>query len=241
MQQQSAASRRQELALIGESDISFVVSPVELELLRQELPHSRVELVSNIHEIHGRSTPFAGRRDLLFVGGFGHPPNEDAMRWFVAEILPLLRARDASLCLHIAGDIAPAAQRSLSQPGVEIHGRVDDLSALMNQCKVSVAPLRFGAGVKGKVNMAMSYGLPVVVTPIAAEGMHLVDGEDALIADSAAAFAAAIWRVYHDEALWLRLSDNGLSSVKRHFSPELARAALHRALPAAAATEPHAP
>lgn len=235
MKQQSEASRRQELALVHDSDISFVVSPVELELLRKEVPDSRIELVSNIHEIHGRGAAFSERRDLLFIGGFGHPPNEDAVRWFVTDILPALRIRDASLCLHVAGDISPEARRDLTQPGVEIHGRVEDLSNLMNRCKVSVAPLRFGAGVKGKVNMAMSYGLPVVVTSIAAEGMHLVDGHDALIADTAANFANAVWRAYQDETLWMQLSEHGLDNVKRHFSPDVARDALRRVLPRATA------
>jgi glycosyltransferase involved in cell wall biosynthesis len=232
MQRQSTASRRQELALIRASDLSFVVSPVELEILRKELPDSRVELLSNIHEIHGRGLSFSERRDLLFVGGFGHPPNDDAVHWFVAEILPLLREHDPSMRLHIAGDITPQARHTLAQPGVEIHGRVDDLSSLMNHCKVSVAPLRFGAGVKGKVNMAMSYGLPVVVTPIAAEGMHLIDGNDALIAATAADFADAVWRLYRDEGLWMRLSDEGIANVQRHFSPEVALQILRKALPA---------
>jgi O-antigen biosynthesis protein len=239
MRRQSAASRRQELALVHDSDVSFVVSPVELALLRKELPESHIELVSNIHEVHGRGAPFSARRDLLFVGGFGHPPNEDAVRWFVTDILPTLRERDASLCLHIAGDIAPKARRSLAQPGVEIHGRVEDLTALMNHCRISVAPLRFGAGVKGKVNMAMSYGLPVVVTPIAAEGMHLVDGYDALIAGSAADFVDAVWRAYQDEALWMQLSDHGLENVQQHFSPEIARDTLRKALSPNAASPAH--
>ncbi|MFC3652343.1 glycosyltransferase [Dyella humi] len=231
MHRQSVASRQRELALIHDSDVSFVVSEVELDILREELPDSHIELVSNIHEIHGRSSPFSTRRDLLFVGGFGHPPNEDAMRWFVAEILPKLHSRDPSICLHIAGDITPEARRVLEQPGVVIHGRVDDLSTLMNCCKVSIAPLRFGAGVKGKVNMAMSYGLPVVVTPIAAEGMHLTDGVDALIANNATDFASAVWRAYHDEQLWTRLSDASITNVRQYFSPDVARDTLRRVLP----------
>lgn len=232
MRRQSAVSRRRELSLIRDSDVSFVVSQVELELLRKELPDSRVELVSNIHEIHGRGAPFSERHDMLFVGGFGHPPNEDAVRWFAADILPLLRARDPSMRLHIAGDITPEARVALAQLGIEVHGRVNDLSELMNHCRVSVAPLRFGAGVKGKVNMAMSYGLPVVVTPIAAEGMHLSNGHDALIASTATEFAEAVWRAYHDEHLWIRLSDGGIANVRQYFSPEIARLALRKTLPA---------
>jgi glycosyltransferase involved in cell wall biosynthesis len=232
MYRQSVTSRQRELALIRDSDVSFVVSQVELDILREELPDSHIELVSNIHEIHGRITPFSERKDLLFVGGFGHPPNEDAMRWFVADILPQLHSRDPSICLHIAGDITPEARHALDRPGVVIHGRVEDLAALMNRCKASVAPLRFGAGVKGKVNMAMSYGLPVVVTPIAAEGMHLTDGVDALIADSATDFASAVWRVYHDEQLWTRLSDASIANVRQYFSPDVALDTLRRVLPA---------
>jgi glycosyltransferase involved in cell wall biosynthesis len=232
MLRQSAASRRRELSLIRDSDVSFVVSEVELALLRKEVPESHVELVSNIHKVHGRRASFFERRDLLFIGGFGHPPNEDAVRWFVTEILPLLRTRDPSICLHVAGDITPEARTALSRPGVEIHGRVDDLSELMDRCKISIAPLRFGAGVKGKVNMAMSYGLPVVVTSIAAEGMHLSDGHDALIADTAFDFAEAVWRAYCDEHLWLQLSDGGIANVRQYFSPEVALRTLRRILPA---------
>lgn len=232
MHRQSVASRQRELELIRDSDMSFVVSQVELDILREELPNSHIELVSNIHEIHGRSNPFSTRRDLLFVGGFGHPPNEDAVRWFVADILPQLHSRDPSICLHIAGDITPEIRRVLEQPGVVIHGRVDDLSALMSRCKVSIAPLRFGAGVKGKVNMAMSYGLPVVVTTIAAEGMHLTDGVDTLVADNATDFASAVWRAYHDEQLWTRLSDASIANVREYFSPNVARDTLRKVLPA---------
>lgn len=240
MRKQSGVSRRKELALVRDSDVSFVVSPVEFELLKKELPGSRIELVSNIHEVHGHGAPFAERRDLLFVGGFGHPPNEDAVRWFVTDILPLLHARDASMHLHIAGDITPEAQHALTRPGVKIHGRVSDLSFLMNHCKVSIAPLRFGAGVKGKVNMAMSYGLPVVVTPIAAEGMHLIDGDDALIAATATEFAEAVWRLYQNEALWARLSHGGIANVQQHFSPEIALHTLRKVLPPASANSDEA-
>jgi glycosyltransferase involved in cell wall biosynthesis len=238
MLRQSLASRRRELALIRDSDVSFVVSSVELDMLRRELPQSRVALVSNIHQVHGRGIPFSHRRDLLFIGGFGHPPNEDAVRWFATEIFPLLREHDPSMRLHIAGDITPEAEQALSQPGIEAHGRVEDLSELINRCKVSVAPLRFGAGVKGKVNMAMSYGLPVVVTPIAAEGMHLSDGHNALIAATASDFAQAVWLAYCDETIWTRLSDGGLANVQQHFSPDRALQALRDVLPAHKRNQP---
>jgi glycosyltransferase involved in cell wall biosynthesis len=86
--------------------------------------------------------------------------------------------------------------------------------------------LRYGAGVKGKVNLAMSHGLPVVATSVAIEGMHLTDGDDVLVADDSRAFAEAVLRVYDDEALWQRLSTGGRLNIERHFSRDVARAAL---------------
>ena len=93
-----------------------------------------------------------------------------------------------------------------------------------------MAPLRYGAGVKGKINMAMSHGLPVVATPMAAEGMYLVDGENVLLATDADAFATAVLRLHEDEQLWLRLSDASLDNVRQHFSFETARRTLQRLL-----------
>jgi glycosyltransferase involved in cell wall biosynthesis len=221
-------SRRRELDAISRSDVTLVVSQEERLTLVRELPSIRVELLSNIHAIHGRRMDFDARRDLLFIGGFGHPPNADAMQWFAQEILPLLRASEPSLVLHVVGDIDEASRRALARDGLVIHGRVDNIEPLMQRCRVSVAPLRFGAGVKGKVNLAMSYGLPVVVTSIAAEGMFLADESNALVADDPKGFASAILRLYRDRDLWIRLSDGALENVRHHFSVEQARRTLLR-------------
>ena len=99
---------------------------------------------------------------------------------------------------------------------------------------MSVAPLRYGAGVKGKVNQALAAGLPVVATSCAVEGMHLRDGVDVLVADDADAFARAVLRLHGDATLWQRLSTGGLENTRRHFSPEAIRptlAALLASLP----------
>lgn len=230
LRRQADATLDRELALIRRSDLCLVVSDEERRMLSELAPGSRVELLSNIHQLHGRSAGFEERRDLLFVGGFSHPPNLDAMRWFIADVFPRIRRDIPHVRLHVVGQLTPQAS-VLKGEGVQLHGRVDDLAPLMKACRVSIAPLRFGAGVKGKVNMAMSHGVPVVLTSIAAEGMHLVDGEDALVADSAEAFAAAIVRLYHDAALWLRLSDAGLRNIETHFSVDLARQQILRLFP----------
>jgi glycosyltransferase involved in cell wall biosynthesis len=95
----------------------------------------------------------------------------------------------------------------------------------MDNCRLAVAPLRFGAGVKGKVNMSMSYGQPVVATPIAIEGMHAEAGRDVLIAETPEAFAEEVLRAYRDPELWQQLSEHGLANVEAHFSFEAARRA----------------
>ncbi len=230
MGRQAQVSQRSELALIAASDVSFVVSPHEQSLLRQMLPQARVELLSNIHEVHGCRQPHAARQDLVFIGGFGHPPNGDAVRWLANEILPRLRTALPSICVHVLGDVPDSARSELKAAGLELHGRVADLTPWLDGCLASLAPLRFGAGVKGKINMAMSHGVPVIATSIATEGMQLTDGVDVLVADDAATFVDAVLRLQGDHALWQRLSDLGLANVRQHFSAAAAAAVLHRVL-----------
>ncbi|WP_338039760.1 glycosyltransferase [Luteibacter yeojuensis] len=227
---QADATRRHEFDLIENADTTFVVSDYERELLARLLPTARVQLLSNIHEVYGREAGFAGRRDLLFVGGYGHPPNADAMRWMAQEILPALRRVDTDVRILVAGDVPDSESRALSEAGLDILGRVPDLAPLMNSVLASIAPLRFGAGVKGKVNMAMSHGLPVIGTTIAVEGMRLAHDTDVLVADTPDAFADAYRRLRDDEALWLRVSEDGLENVRTHFSAEAAREALRGAI-----------
>ena len=227
---QAKASQRSEQALIGRSDATFVVSPYEQALLTRMLPGARVELLSNIHEVHGCRHPHAQRKDLIFIGGYGHPPNRDAIHWIAAEILPALRKAMPDIRLHVIGDLPEAARRTLATPGLEMHGRIADLTPWLDNCLASLAPLRFGAGVKGKINTAMSYGVPVIATTIAVEGMQLADGVNVLVADDAAAFVDAVHRLQHDEPLWRQLSVQGLDNVRRHFSVDAAASALQRVL-----------
>ncbi len=227
---QAQASQRSELALIEQSDVSFVVSPHEQALLKQLLPQARVELLSNIHEVHGCRRPHAQRRDMVFIGGYGHPPNSDAIRWLASEILPRLRQMLPAIQLHVLGDMPAAASRELATPGLEFHGRVAELAPWLDSCLVALAPLRFGAGVKGKITMAMSYGVPVIATPVAVEGMQLTDGVDVLVAQTVDGFAEAVERLQRDEALWQTLSGHGLTNVQQHFSAAAAGATLARVL-----------
>jgi glycosyltransferase involved in cell wall biosynthesis len=227
---QALRSQRQELAMVKDCDTTFVVSAEERDILAREVPLAHIERVSIIHEVTGQPAPFETRKGLLFVGGFGHPPNEDAVNWFVREVLPKVGATDPDITLHVVGDVHDAARRSLRAQGVVVHGRVDNLEPLYASIRLSIAPLRFGAGVKGKVTQAMSHGLPVVLTTVAAEGMHLRHEVTAMIVDTPDAMADAIKRTYYDRNLWYRLSEAGLENVRYHFSPDQAREALMRGL-----------
>jgi GT2 family glycosyltransferase/glycosyltransferase involved in cell wall biosynthesis len=230
MARQAATTREQELKLIAEADTTFVVSDYERDLLSRLMPSANVDLLSNIHEVYGRTGVHAGRRDLLFVGGFGHPPNADAMNWMASEILPALRRVAPDANIFVAGGVPEGNRRLLADAGLRMLGRVPDLEPLMSSALASIAPLRFGAGVKGKINMAMSHGLPVIGTTVAVEGMRLENGVDVLVADTADAFASAYARLVRDEALWNVLSDGAIENVRIHFSAEAARQALRRAI-----------
>src|SRR5690606_19204049 len=103
----------------------------------------------------------------------------------------------------------PAIEALSAHEAVLVHGYVPDITPYMEGCRIAVAPLRYGAGVKGKINLSMAHGQPVVATTAAVEGMHLRDGHDVLVADDAQAFADAVVRLYRDATLWMELSIHG--------------------------------
>lgn len=232
--QSALAIREQELDCIRRMDVTWVVSPVEREVLAKEVPQARVIVATNIHYPAGTVLPFAGREGILFVGGYRHPPNVDAALFYAREIAPHLRELLPGVVTYLVGSNPPQVLRELSGDGIEFVGFVPDLEPWFGRCRMSVSPLRYGAGVKGKINHSMSFGLPVVATTPSVEGMHLAEGEEILVADDPRAFAEAMARLYGDEALWNRLSRAGIENVRRHFSPEAARRALEETFALAA-------
>ncbi|HEY7943091.1 MAG: glycosyltransferase [Burkholderiales bacterium] len=222
----AAVKRAEELTLIRKADVTLVVSEVEKELLKEIAPQARVITLSNIHELHGPGSPFAARSGLLFVGGFRHPPNTDGVLWYASEILPRIRERLPGVKTWVVGADPPASIRALACDDLIIAGYVPDLAPYLEGCRLSISPLRYGAGVKGKVNQAMSFGLPVIATTPSIEGMHLTPGSDVLVGDDPQGFADAVMRAYRDQALWERLATGGRDNVARHFSRDVARAAI---------------
>ncbi|MTW21272.1 glycosyltransferase [Allochromatium palmeri] len=226
------ARKRQELDLMRRADLTLVVSEAERALLAAEAPDVEVRVVSNIHHIFGSANPPEARRDILFIGAFSHPPNRDAVLFFCDAVMPQLRARLPALRLKVIGSDPPAEvlARAGDEVGVDVLGYVPNVEPFFAGCMLSVAPLRYGAGVKGKINQSLAHGLPVVATGLAVEGMHLVDGESVLIADTAEAMAEAVIRLHQDRNLWQRLSAGGLEVMERHFSFAAAERAVRAAL-----------
>lgn len=220
---ESANMRKlQELNIARKAHTTLVVSPVEVELFRKEAPDVKVALLSNIHAAEGRQAPYHARHDILFIGSFEHPPNADGMHWFIDNVFPLLHQRKPDLKLKIVGGGAPKSLLAKGGSHIEFTGFVEDIAPVFNSIRLSIAPLRYGAGVKGKINSSMSYGVPVIASTVAAEGMGLKHGEDVLIADDAKSFAELIVQAYDDETLWYQLSDAGLANIERCFSFDVA-------------------
>ncbi len=111
-----------------------------------------------------------------------------------------------------------------------VTGHVPDVEPYFQRCKLSVAPLRYGAGVKGKIHLSMSYGVPVIGSAVALEGISARQGKECMIADTPAEFCHAITAVYYDEELWDRLSKNGQRLIAEHFSFEAARSGMAKLL-----------
>ncbi|MGH3694695.1 MAG: glycosyltransferase [Pseudonocardiaceae bacterium] len=234
----AVASRELELGLVRASDLTLVVSEYEQRLLRSLVPEADVRVLSNVHHAAGDVPGPEGRAGLLFVGSFDHLPNRDAVRWMAHEVLPLVHRRHPGTVLHVVGSNPSPDVLELAGGRVEVHGWVADLAPLHQRCRVSVAPLRFGAGVKGKVGESVAAGLPTVGTPVAVEGMGLVAGQDVLVAADAAGFAEAVVTLLDDDALWCTLSEAGSGAITERFGPGVARAALADILDTAAKLGP---
>jgi GT2 family glycosyltransferase/glycosyltransferase involved in cell wall biosynthesis/SAM-dependent methyltransferase len=214
----AARTREDEVAVIQAVDATIVHSPVERDLLADAVPAATVHVFGWAIELVGTRAPFESRSNIMFLGGYQHPPNVDAALYFVHDILPRVRQRLPDVVLHLVGSNPPEAVRALASDAVHVAGFVENLSAHADQIRLAVAPIRYGAGIKGKVVTTMNLGLPNVMTTIAAEGLGIRAGVDALVADSPEGFADAVVRLYTDQDLWQHLSATGMEVVKERFS-----------------------
>ena len=214
-------NKAKELNIYRKADLVVVLTDVDKQALLKEEPQIKTAIVPNIHP-HVPSSPpgYEARHDIVFVGGYTHEPNIDAVEYFCDQIWPIISPRLPDCRLIIAGNAPPPRVTRFSADRIIVTGYVQDLPALLDHSRISIAPLRFGAGMKGKVGEALAYGLPVVATSIAAEGMGLQHGVHLLVSDDPADFANCLVDLYQNSTLWTRLSVNGKAFMGQHFSPE---------------------
>jgi GT2 family glycosyltransferase/glycosyltransferase involved in cell wall biosynthesis len=217
---EAEAVRVRELAVYRSSDVVLAVSDEEQELLCELLPGTPVGILPTVHHpLHAAQSP-AGRRGALFIGSYGHAPNVDAVRFLCDEVLPALRTLGCELPVAVAGSGMPVELADFARArGAEVLGFLPSVADELAHRRISIAPLRFGAGLKGKVGESLAAGVPVVGTSVAAEGFTAAH-EAMLVADDAQGFAAAIARLAEDDVLWQRLSDGGRALIAGAFGPE---------------------
>ena len=223
LQRRAKAMERRELANSRQADATIVLSLNEQHELRRQLPGSRIEhlpLILNTSCPPERRPRFGGA-NVVFVGSFNHAPNADAVQWFASGIWPAVLQRWPQARFHVVGANPPAAISHLADAHIQIHGFVEHLDPLLQTMQLAVAPLRFGAGMKGKIGTALRCGLPVVTTSIGSEGMPAVDGTHLRIADGADAFADAVSFLLGSQQQWQRLSEGGLAFAAEQWGPEV--------------------
>ena len=214
----AAALRHLELAMVRATDATIVVSDCEREQVEQDVPGSRVVVIPTVHDVEPYVPPPEDRRGILFVGGFEHPPNIDAAICLAKEVMPAVWRELGDVQVMIVGSEPPPQVAALASPLVDVTGWVEDLRPLLESSRLMVAPLHYGAGVKGKITQSLAAGLPVVTTPIGAEGLEGGEGEYMLIGESSRELAVETVRVCEDDELWRDLSRAGQALIEARCS-----------------------
>lgn len=209
-------------------DVSLYLSEDEARTVSTLEPGVRVRaIVPYAFERFAMPRPAPATREIVFVAGFAHPPNEDAVCWFVDAILPLVRARVPHAVLTVVGSHPTALVRGLAGDGIRITGTVSEaeLRCHYAAARVAVVPLRCGAGVKLKVVEALVEGIPLVTTPVGAQGLPDLDQAVSVESD-AAGFVDAICELLLNDALWQARSAAGIAYASARFTPEILRESL---------------
>jgi GT2 family glycosyltransferase len=235
----AARAQTEELGVFAQVDSSLVHTPVEREEVLKRLP-SRLEnilVLPWVSEVYPSENNMSHRRDVMFLGGFPHTPNVDAVDFFVKEVWPrLVDYLPADSCFLAVGNAPPNSIKALASDRVTVTGRVPTVEPYFARTRVFVAPLRYGAGIKGKVIQSLANGVPTVASTIAVEGIGLRDGEHCLIADTPEDIAKAVLRLYNEPETWLRLREAGHQFVENNYSWPAAVQICKQALDVADAT-----
>lgn len=211
-------TRDRELHLVRQSDLTIVVSEFEENVLNETVPGANIAVMPLFRDMPETVPGFEQRQDIGFVGGFRHTPNVDAIEYFLYDIWPKVRAKAPKATFSIAGGDLPDSIADALPEGVSYIGHVEDLTGWLNRLKMTVAPLRYGAGAKGKVASSVAHGVPIVGTHISFEGMGLADGV-VIAAENPAEFAEAIVDLLEDPTGWNDMSRNAIQFAQETQSP----------------------
>lgn len=217
--EEALKTKEYELGIMKRVDLSLFLNKNEIEVVEKEDPGITTAAIPWIQKLNIKGKMGFNERDgVVYLGGFLHAPNGDAVKWFHECVFPIIKKKITDVKVFIVGSNIPQEIKELDSEYFKVLGFVENLDEVFNKTRVFIAPLRFGAGIKGKIAMAQSYGLPVVTTNIGAEGMELVDGESALIADEAEEFAEKVIEVYQNKELWEKVSSNSIDRASEKYS-----------------------
>lgn len=219
----------QELKMAHLADLTITVTATEQKILEAQ-GVEQVATIPNIHHAYQGDLPnFEHREGILFIGSYNHLPNIDAVQWLCQEIMPLVWQIQPEIKVTLLGNNPSAEVLALESDRITVTGYIDDVSPYFLSHKLSVSPLRYGAGMKGKIGQSLEYSLPVVSTQIGTEGMNLVPEQDILEASNSLNFAQQILRLYTDKHLWNSISSNSHQAIA-NYSPKLIKQKLRQVL-----------
>ena len=214
---------KREIASIWRCDITLMISEFELQLLNDifKIDPSLLHYIPLLIETFPQADKlpsFEARKDFVFIGNFFHEPNVDAVK-YLKEIWPKIHTKFPNALLHIYGAYPSEAILQMHNPknGFHVHGRVESAATVVKNCRVVLAPLRFGAGIKGKLLEAMQCGTPSVTTSIGAEAMHGDVPWNGFISDDPETFGEKAAKLYNDKKLWSAAQANGFEMIRQRY------------------------
>lgn len=230
----SASWKKKELDLINKSDVSYFFSDVEKQVILSNNKDFNVNVVPLYIFDQFKKINYApkSRKDIMFVGGFSHAPNTDAVKWFVSECWPSIKEQIEDIHFHVIGSNPPQEIIDLAGDDISVTGYIGDkeLNTYYNTSKLAIAPLRYGAGVKGKVIDALYQGIPLITTSIGAEGLHKPE-EIMGVADNAKDFTKLVCDYYTDSKLLSKLSKKSNQYCQKFFSEAYAKEQMAQIIP----------
>lgn len=216
-----------EYDIFSKTDVGYVVGSYEQKIIKEKFknkPIYNIPIYIYEKQLSNINKDFSIRRDLIFVGGFSHTPNKDAMLWFSKDIFPHILKKYPEMKLNIVGSHIPIVIKKLQSKNIKISENMsdEDLKSLYQKCRIAIAPLRFGAGVKGKIVEAAYNQIPIITTSIGVEGLDNSFGA-LLVEDDALKIAQLICSIYTDFEKLKKISDSEKVFIEKYFTTEKAK------------------